>query len=84
MEKIYLQITSGRCPAECCRVVSKVVELILKEARQKGIYAKVVEREEGELNRTLLSAILFLVGEELDTFVDSWEGTVQWSLPEVS
>lgn len=78
MEKIYLQITSGRGPAECCRVVSKVVELILKEARQKGIYAEVVEREEGELNRTLLSAIIFLVGEELDAFVDSWEGTVQW------
>jgi peptide chain release factor len=78
MEKIYLQITSGRGPAECCRVVSKVVERILKEARQKGIYAEVVEREEGELNRTLLSAILFLVGEELDTFVVSWEGTVQW------
>lgn len=78
MEKMYIQITSGRGPAECCRVVSKVVELILKEARQKGVYAEVAEREEGEMNRTLLSAILFLAGEELDSFVDSWEGTVQW------
>jgi peptide chain release factor len=78
MEKTYIQITSGRGPAECCRVVSKVVECLLKEARRQGIYAEVVEREEGEINRTLLSAVLFLAGENLETFVDSWEGTVQW------
>ena len=78
MEKTYIQITSGRGPVECCRVVFKIVEKILKEAKQQGIYAEVVEREEGEKNRTLLSAVLFLTGENLDTFVDSWEGTVLW------
>ena len=78
MEKTYIQITSGRGPAECCRVVSKIVENILKEALQQGIYAEVVEREEGEINRTLLSAVLFLAGENLSDFTDSWEGTVLW------
>jgi len=78
MEKVYIQITSGRGPAECCRVVSKVLELMLKEAKQQNIYAEVVEREEGEINRTLLSAILLLAGENLESFVDSWEGTVLW------
>ena len=78
MEKTYIQITSGRGPAECCRVVSKIVEYMLKEARQQGIYAEVVEREEGEINRTLLSAVLFLAGEDLSDFTDSWEGTVLW------
>ncbi|MCL2649865.1 MAG: peptide chain release factor H [Candidatus Azobacteroides sp.] len=78
MEKVYIQITSGRGPAECCRVVSKVLELMLKEAKQQNIYAEVIEREEGEINRTLLSAILFLAGENLESFVDSWEGTVLW------
>ena len=78
MEKTYIQITSGRGPAECCRVVSKIVEYILREARQRGIYAEVVEREEGEVNRTLLSAVLFLAGENLSYFTDSWEGTVLW------
>ncbi len=78
MEKIYIQITSGRGPAECCRVVSKVLELMLKEAKQQNFYAEVVEREEGEINRTLLSAILFLAGENLTPFVDSWEGSILW------
>jgi peptide chain release factor len=78
MEQTYIQITSGRGPAECCRVVFKIVEKILKEAKQQGIFAKIVEREEGETKHTLLSAVLLLAGENLDTFVDSWEGTVQW------
>jgi peptide chain release factor len=78
MENIYIQITSGRGPVECCRVVAKVLEKILKEAKQREIYAEVVKREEGEINRTLLSAVLFLVGENLETFTDSWEGTIQW------
>ncbi len=78
MEKRYIQITSGRGPAECCRVVAKVVEILLKEARQKNIVGEVVEREEGELNRTLLSAILSLEGENLQTFIRSWEGSVLW------
>ena len=78
MERTYIQITSGRGPAECCRVVSKILELMLKEAKEQNIYAEVVEREEGEINRTLLSAILFLAGENLESFVDSWEGTVLW------
>jgi peptide chain release factor len=35
MEEIIIQITSGRGPVECCRVVVKVEELILKETHKK-------------------------------------------------
>lgn len=35
MEKVYMQITSGRGPAECCRVVALVLEKILKQAVAK-------------------------------------------------
>ena len=78
MKNAYIQITSGRGPAECCRVVSKVVEKMLKEAKQRGIYAEVAQREEGEMERTLLSAVIFLAGDGLDAFTDSWEGTILW------
>ena len=37
MEKVYMQITSGRGPAECCRVVALVLEKILKQAAAKGV-----------------------------------------------
>lgn len=72
--KIYLQITSGRDPAECCRVVALVLEKILIQARKEGLIAKVIEREEGDMNRTLFSAIVFLEGSKVDEIVDEWEG----------
>lgn len=76
--KIYLQITSGRGPAECCRVVALVLEKILIQARKVGLIAEVIEREEGDINRTLFSAIVFLEGSKVDDIVDEWEGTIQW------
>ena len=33
-EKVYLQITSGRGPAECCRVVALVLERIVRQAQE--------------------------------------------------
>ncbi len=77
-DKIYLQITSGRGPAECCRVVALVLEKILVQARKLGVVAEVIEREEGEINRTLLSAIVSLTGNKSEEIVDEWEGTIQW------
>ena len=47
MEKVYMQITSGRGPAECCRVVALVLEKILKQAVAKGVKTEIVERENG-------------------------------------
>lgn len=76
--KIYLQITSGRGPAECCRVVALVLEKILKQAKDLKIKTEVLEREEGEMNRTLFSAIVSLEGSKVDEIVDEWEGTIQW------
>lgn len=76
--KIYVQITSGRGPAECCRVVALVLEQILKEARRQNLSAEVLEREEGPLSRTLFSAVISLQGMNGDSFVKEWEGTIQW------
>lgn len=78
MNKIYLQITSGRGPAECCRVVALVLEKILLQARKLGLIAEVIEREQGDMNRTLYSAIVLLEGRKVDEIVDEWEGTIQW------
>lgn len=58
--KIYLQITSGRGSAECCRIVALKLHRILRQAQELNLEAEVVEREEGELNRTLFSAIVSL------------------------
>lgn len=76
--RIYLQITSGRGPAECCRVVALVLAKILQQAGKMGLTAEVIEREEGEINRTLFSTIISLEGNNIKEIVDEWEGTIQW------
>ncbi|SFD19388.1 peptide chain release factor [Chitinophaga sp. CF118] len=78
MDKVIIQITSGRGPVECCRVVARVAEIMLKDAKSAGITISVLESKKGDLNGTLLSATLLAAGEGLAPFVKEWEGTVQW------
>lgn len=78
MDKVIIQITSGDGPVECCRVVAKVQELILREAKEKGLYAEVTENIKGDLKGTLRSASIIIKGELLADFVKTWQGTVQW------
>ncbi|WP_419700777.1 peptide chain release factor H [Mucilaginibacter sp. NFX135] len=78
MEKVIIQITAGKGPAECCRVVYKVMELMLKQATQTGIELAVVEQKPAGTNGTLLSATLLAQGNNLSKFINEWQGTIQW------
>ncbi|GAA3946520.1 peptide chain release factor H [Chitinophaga oryziterrae] len=78
MDKVIIQITSGRGPVECCRVVARVTELMLREAKNAGIEIAVLESKKGDINGTLLSATLLAGGKQLAPFIKEWEGTVQW------
>ena len=78
MGKVYLQITSGRGPTECCRVVAEVLKMILAEAKKNGFETEVVEKEDGVVSHTLFSAVILLQGENLDEFVSAWEGSILW------
>lgn len=76
--KRFLQISSGRGPAECCRVVALVLEKIMKQAKELNLTTEVIDREEGQMNRTLFSAILLIEGERVGDIEKEWLGTVQW------
>ncbi|MGZ3759784.1 MAG: peptide chain release factor H [Mucilaginibacter sp.] len=78
MKKMMIQITSGKGPAECCRVVACVQSLMMKQAKQQAIQIEVLENKAGELNGTLLSATMMITGHNMTAFVDEWAGTVQW------
>lgn len=78
MKKMMIQITSGKGPVECCRVVACVQRLMMKDAKQQGIQIEVLENKAGELNGTLLSATMLAEGNHLDRFVQEWTGTIQW------
>ena len=78
MKKVIIQITAGKGPAECCRVVACVQSLILKQARQLGILLEVLENVSGETEGSLLSATMKASGDNLDAFTSEWAGTIQW------
>lgn len=78
MKKMMIQITSGKGPAECCRVVACVQSLMMKQAKQQGIQMQVFENKAGELKGTLLSSTMMLIGNNLDDFLKEWVGTIQW------
>jgi peptide chain release factor len=78
MKEYILQITSGRGPEECHRVVAKVLALVLKEASEEGIETNVVQKTPGHFNATLLSALVSIKGKNAENFIYKWEGTIQW------
>jgi peptide chain release factor len=78
MDKIIVQITSGRGPIECCRAVARVQEMMLKQCKAKDIEVSVLDSKKADLKGTLLSATLLAKGRNLQPFVKEWQGTIQW------
>ena len=78
MEKEYIQITSGRGPVECCRVVVLVMNKIIKQAKSLGYEVEVVEHEDGSNDGCMLSATLAIEGNNIFSLKSEWEGSVLW------
>lgn len=73
-----IQITSGKGPEECERVVALVLSKLMDAAKGNALEAKVVDVVEGRLPSTYLSAMVLVKGNDLDSFCNSWTGTIQW------
>lgn len=73
----WLQITSGRGPAECCWVVAQLLQTILKEATASGLKAEVLEAVIGDQPKTFKSVLIAFDGDATD-FLSRWSGSVQW------
>ena len=78
MEKEYIQITSGRGPVECCRVVVLVMNKIIKQAKSLGYEVEVVEHEDGSNDGCMFSATLAIEGNNIFSLKSEWEGSVLW------
>ena len=78
MEKYYIQITSGRGPVECCRVVVLVMQKIIEQAKSLGINTEIVEHEDGPQDGCMFSATLSVASEGISPFIKEWEGSVLW------
>jgi peptide chain release factor len=75
---IWVQISAGEGPAECCWVVARLAEVLAEEAQTKGLVARALERVAGDRPETFKTVLLSLEGDDAASFLASWEGTVQW------
>ena len=71
-----LQISTAQGPAECRIFARFVLAQILREARQAGVQAEVLEETADK--HGILSAIVRLSGCLADDTARRWQGTLQW------
>jgi peptide chain release factor len=75
----WLQISSGRGPAECCWVVTRLAGFLVDEAGKLGLRAELIEAISGDLPGTLRSVLVAVEGKDgTDGFIGNWQGAVQW------
>ncbi|WP_186441666.1 peptide chain release factor H [Desulfamplus magnetovallimortis] len=74
----WLQITSGRGPDECCWVAAQIVKQIVNEALSKGYKAHILQTIPSTAPDIFKSALVAVEGEDIHTFISTWEGTIQW------
>ncbi len=78
MDKSYIQITSGRGPVECCRVVVLVMQKIVENSKLLGLEVELVEHEDGPEEGCMFSATLSVSGGNIEKLRNEWEGSVLW------
>ncbi|MFA6209198.1 MAG: peptide chain release factor H [Candidatus Obscuribacterales bacterium] len=75
---IWIQVSAGLGPDECCLVVAKVAKLLSAEARVKQTDLQLIESIEGERSETYRSILFSIAEEELPHWLNHWIGTIRW------
>jgi len=75
---LWLQISAGRCPAECEWVVGQLAPRLLQDLGERGLKAEEIDRIPGAHAGDARSVLLRVSGPQPEAGVGSWLGTVQW------
>lgn len=73
-----LQLSSAQGPEECCLAVAKALQKLMEEANSLNLTITVLEREKGRFTNTFRSVLISIEGEQADTLIQQWVGTIQW------
>lgn len=76
MAKI-IQITSGRGPQECDFAVQKIAQLFIDDAVKSNILINIIQDETDAHGASVFIQIVE-TSKEVDTFLRTWLGTIQW------
>ncbi len=79
---LWLQLSAGRGPAECQRVVARLLPILVAEATALGLGTELLEAVPGAAAATLSSALVAVApkvyGSDPAALAAGWVGTVQW------
>ena len=78
MNKQIIQITSGKGPLECKRVVFLVLRELIKTCKTLQLLLKEVELVETDIKNCYESVTLIVEGQNLDQLQQAWAGSIQW------
>lgn len=80
-ERVWLQITAGRGPAECQLAVTRLADVLAGEARAAGLACTALDVVAGRERGAALSALLALEGAGARAFASGSCGSVLWICP---
>lgn len=78
---MWLLVSAGKGPAECCLAVARIAALMSQEAAAAGLTLRVLVETPGPVPETVQSALFAVDGGDADTraaWLSGWEGTIQW------
>ena len=76
---LWLQLSAGRCPAECEWVVGRLAPLLSRELTAQGLAVAEIARTPGAHGGDARSILLRVNGPDASVLVASWLGTIQWT-----
>ena len=76
--ELFIQVTAGRGPVECCWVVAQTLKKIVDIAKSQKVDFEIIHSAPGAEAGTLFSAVIYLKGKFDLSLFSEWEGTIQW------
>jgi len=78
MKRRIIQISAGKGPKECAWVVTQLYKVLVKDLEKQAIHLIDEKQVRDEKNDLIMSINLTIEGKNVDTFIESWMGTIQW------
>ena len=78
MEKKIVQISAGRGPEECARVVYKCLEILCREAKENHLQISILDESPTKQKNCYSSVMLSVEGDGAASFTRAWVGSILW------
>jgi len=78
IEKKYIYLSSGKGPAECEWVVSKLIESIRIYCKGNKVSFDIINDVKGYYENTYKSVEILVEGIEIELLMEPWIGTIKW------